>query len=104
MLVDADGKLVGIFTDSDLARLFERRRDDALDRPIQEVMTGQPLTVQVGTRMVDAVEVLQRRKISELPVVDGQGKPVGLVGHHRPDRPGAARGSGKLAAGGLVRK
>ena len=30
MLVDADGRLAGLFTDSDLARLFERRRDDAL--------------------------------------------------------------------------
>jgi arabinose-5-phosphate isomerase len=79
MLVDAGGKLVGIFTDSDLARLFEQRRDAALDRPIHEVMTAQPLTVQIGTRVVDAVDVLQRRKISELPVVDGTGKPVGLI-------------------------
>ena len=79
MLVDGDGKLVGIFTDSDLARLFEQRRDAALDRPIHEVMTAQPLTVEVGTRVVDAVDVMQRRKISELPVVDGAGKPVGLI-------------------------
>ena len=35
MLVDAAGKLCGLFTDSDLARLFEQRRDEALDRPMQ---------------------------------------------------------------------
>lgn len=79
MLADASGKLAGIFTDSDLARLFEERRDDSLDRPIQEVMTAQPLTVELGSRVADAVEVLQRRKISELPVVDAAGKPIGLI-------------------------
>ena len=37
------GKLAGIFTDSDLARLFESHRDAALDRPIREVMTSRAL-------------------------------------------------------------
>ena len=44
MLVDRDGRLTGIFTDSDLARLFEQRRDDALDRPIRHVMTPRPIS------------------------------------------------------------
>src|SRR6266480_3811948 len=57
MLTDADGRLCGLFTDSDLARLFEQRRDDALDRPIAEVMTRDPLTVAQGTRVIDAVDV-----------------------------------------------
>lgn len=79
MLVDRDDRLTGLFTDSDLARLFEQRRDAALDRPIREVMTGNPITVEVGMRVADAVEILHRRKISELPVVDAQGRPVGLI-------------------------
>jgi arabinose-5-phosphate isomerase len=79
MLTDADGRLCGLFTDSDLARLFEQRRDAALDKPIAEVMTGTPITVPAGTRVLDAVELLSRRKISELPVVDGAGRPVGLL-------------------------
>ncbi len=79
MLTDADGRLCGFFTDSDLARLFEQRRDAALDRPIREVMTPQPLTVPQGTRVADAVEVLRRARISELPVIDTQGRPVGLL-------------------------
>jgi arabinose-5-phosphate isomerase len=79
MLVDATGRLCGIFTDSDLARLFEQRKDDALDRPIREVMTPSPLQVEQGTRVADAVEVLRLRKISELPVVSPDGKPVGLL-------------------------
>jgi arabinose-5-phosphate isomerase len=79
ILVDEAGKLAGLFTDSDLARLFEQRRDGALDRPIREVMTPLPITVPAGTRVIDAVEILSRRKISELPVVDGQGRPVGML-------------------------
>jgi arabinose-5-phosphate isomerase len=79
MLTDADGRLRGLFTDSDLARLFEQRRDAALDRPIHEVMTADPLTVTAGTRLLDAMEVMRCHRISELPVVDALGRPVGLI-------------------------
>ncbi len=79
MLIEDDGRLAGLFTESDLARLFEQRRDAALDRPIREVMTAAPRTVPRGTRVVDAVELLRYHKISELPVVDAEGCPVGLL-------------------------
>ena len=79
MLTDGDGRLCGLFTDSDLARLFEQRRDADLDRPIHAVMTPHPITVPVGTKLVDALEVLRLRKISELPVVDIDSKPAGLL-------------------------
>jgi arabinose-5-phosphate isomerase len=79
MLVDAEGRLSGIFTDSDLARLFEHRRDGDLDRPIREVMTRDPLRVVAGSLMIDAVALMAGRKISELPVVDAAGKPIGLI-------------------------
>lgn len=79
MLVDCDGRLSGIFTDSDLARLFERRRDGDLDGPIRNVMTVRPVTVPCGSMLVDAVAIMAQRKISELPVVDQHGKPAGLL-------------------------
>jgi arabinose-5-phosphate isomerase len=79
MLVDEAGRLCGLFTDSDLARLFEQRRDATLDRPICEVMTPNPMTVAQGTRVADAVEILRRQRISELPVIDAAGTPVGLL-------------------------
>ncbi len=79
MMVDTEGKLTGIFTDSDLARLFERRRDRDLDRPIGQVMTRDPLRVESGSPMVDAVALMAGRKISELPVVDAHGRPLGLL-------------------------
>jgi arabinose-5-phosphate isomerase len=79
MLTDASGKLVGLFTDSDLARLFEHKRDAALDRPIHEVMTPDPLRVPQGAMALDAIAILGERKISELPVVDYQLRPVGMI-------------------------
>jgi arabinose-5-phosphate isomerase len=79
MLVDAEGQLSGIFTDSDLAKLFEHRRDHELDSPIRNVMTSNPLRVALGSMMMDAVTMMAERKISELPVVDEDNKPIGLI-------------------------
>ncbi len=79
MLVDSAGALSGVFTDSDLARLFENHRDTALDQPIREVMTVRPSTAPAGSMMADAVAIMAERKISELPVIDPAGRPVGLV-------------------------
>jgi arabinose-5-phosphate isomerase len=79
MLVDSTGKLAGLFTDSDLARLFERKRDQALDRPIREVMTSQPVRVPQGSMTLDAIAIMAERKISELPVVDERLHPVGMI-------------------------
>jgi arabinose-5-phosphate isomerase len=79
MLLDEDGRLVGLFTDSDLARLIESRRDDALDRPIAEVMTRRPRAVPAGSRVGEALELFERHKISELPVLDADGRPLGLL-------------------------
>lgn len=79
LLTNEQGSLTGIFTDSDLARLLEQRRDESLDRPIRDVMTRQPVTAQAGKMLIDVVRVLIDRKISEVPVVDCDGNPLGLV-------------------------
>jgi arabinose-5-phosphate isomerase len=79
MLVDDTGKLTGLFTDSDLARLFERRQEANLDRPMREVMIRQPRTIHNGARIADAIELLAQCKISELPVVSEEGRPLGLI-------------------------
>ncbi|NQT37531.1 MAG: KpsF/GutQ family sugar-phosphate isomerase [Planctomycetes bacterium] len=79
MLIDEQDKLRGLFTDSDLARMFEERRDGELDDPIGRVMTDGPRSVEIGSMMTDAVAVMAERKISELPVVDQAGRPLGLL-------------------------
>ncbi len=79
MIIDPQGNLRGIFTDSDLAKLFESRRDDMLDQPIRQVMTKHPATAPVGSMLTDAITIMAERKISELPIVDEAGRPVGLI-------------------------
>ncbi|MDZ4684586.1 MAG: KpsF/GutQ family sugar-phosphate isomerase [Planctomycetaceae bacterium] len=79
MLVDDDGLLSGLFTDSDLARLLEQRRDQQLDRPIAEVMTAGPLTLSQDAILEEAVQLLSSRRLSELPVIDDERRPVGLI-------------------------
>ena len=79
VIVDGTQRLTGIFTDSDLARLFESHRETALDRPIREVMTRQPVIVPAGSMLCDAVNMMAERKLSELPVVNADGLPVGLL-------------------------
>jgi arabinose-5-phosphate isomerase len=79
MILDDAGTLAGVFTDSDLARLFERRHDAALDSAIGGVMTSRPTTLPAGTRLRDAIAILESRRLSELPVLDAAERPVGLV-------------------------
>lgn len=79
MVLTDRGKLSGLFTDSDLARLLEKQQDSQLDDAISAVMTHGPLTVQHGTRTEVAIETLACRNISELPVVDAEGKPLGMI-------------------------
>jgi arabinose-5-phosphate isomerase len=79
LIEDEAQTLLGIFTDSDLARLFERRRETDFDRPIAAVMTPSPVKITVGATIADALEALKARKISELPVVDRGGRLVGLI-------------------------
>jgi arabinose-5-phosphate isomerase len=79
LIVGDDSQLLGIFTDSDLARLFENRREALLDAPISQVMTPTPISIQVGEGVSQAIENLRARKLSELPVVDRGGRLVGLI-------------------------
>lgn len=79
MLLDDEGRLAGIFTDSDLARLFETKREGDLDLPIRDLMTARPKTIHSGAPMHEAVALMADRKISELPVIDADGRAVGLL-------------------------
>lgn len=79
MLVDDNGCLEGIFTDSDLARILERQQDESLDQPVADVMTRKFHTIQDGASVVQVVDKMREHKISELPVVSESGLPVGLV-------------------------
>jgi IMP dehydrogenase len=73
-VVDKGGFLVGIVTNRDLR--FEKN----MDRPLEEVMTSKNLiTTTESTNLEKASEILQNYKIEKLPVVDKNGKLIGLV-------------------------
>jgi len=79
MLVDDQRRLVGIFTDSDLARLLQQCNDKALDEPISDHMTTGPTTACQQTSLQEAIAVMSHRRISELPILDAENRPVGLL-------------------------
>ena len=73
-VVDDNMKLVGIVTNRDLR--FETDQDKFID----EVMTSENLvTTTTATNLSEAAEILQQNKIEKLPVVDAEGKLVGLI-------------------------
>lgn len=79
ILVADSGQLTGLFTDSDLARMFENRRDDQLDQSIRNVMTVNPVTVTCSMMLPAAIHLMSERKLSELPVIDEMHRPVGML-------------------------
>jgi len=80
MVTDAHGVLTGLFTDSDLARLFQNKREtEAIDAPIARVMTTSPTTLRPDQLVSEALHLMHAKKFSEIPVLDAERRPVGLV-------------------------
>jgi len=79
LVVDAGGRLVGLFTDGDLRRLLESRREGLMRLPIEEVMTPDPKKIAPDRLVAEARHVLQEHRIDQIPVVDDTGIPVGLL-------------------------
>jgi len=79
LLVDRAGRLSGIFTDGDLRRLVHQGDAGWLDGPIAKVMTARPMCLPGDAVVRDAVRLVQDRRVDEVPVVDRDGKPIGMV-------------------------
>lgn len=77
-VVDGAGKLVGIFTDGDLRRRVVKHAK-LEDVQVQDAMTRDPDRIEAGQLASAAVHFLQDRKHNQLPVVDAEGRPVGIV-------------------------
>ena len=77
-VVNARGKLAGVFTDGD----FRRRMStdvDILARPLKQVMTRKPISVRADALAVEALKIFNERNIDDLIVVNARNEPVGLV-------------------------
>src|SRR5947209_2507840 len=77
-VVDDGGRLVGIFTDGDLRRLVQQDDVD-FTRSVSAVMGRNPRTIGPDDLAVTAAEILHEGQIDQLPVVDSEGRPVGLL-------------------------
>lgn len=80
-IVDAAGHPVGIFTDGDLRRAFEQGVNVTATR-VDDVMHARPQTITPNKLAVEAVELMESRKINGLLVVDEQGVLVGALNMH----------------------
>ena len=78
LLVDDAGALSGIFTDGDLRRLVVNHPDQ-MDAPIGGVMTKNPRTLGEDALVRDAVRMFREFRQDEIPVIDADGAPVGLL-------------------------
>jgi arabinose-5-phosphate isomerase len=78
MVVDDEHRLLGIFTDGDLRRACARD-GEALSRSLGELMTSEPVRISPERLLAEAMGIMRERRINELPVVDEEGRVVGLV-------------------------
>jgi arabinose-5-phosphate isomerase len=77
-VVDARGRLAGVFTDGDLRRHLSAG-DDVMNARLAAVMTRSPVTVKADALAADALKIFHDRNIDDLIVVDARRRPVGLV-------------------------
>lgn len=83
LVVDADGRMTGIFTDGDLRRaLLGSKADTLLGQPVRSAMTANPLTVESDAKAAEALRIMETRGITLLPIVDSQGRPSGILHLH----------------------
>ena len=80
-VVDGEDRLCGIFTDGDLRRILDGRID-VHAATVGSVMTCSPRSVGPDTLAVEALELMERHRISQLPVVDEGGRLVGAFNMH----------------------
>jgi len=77
-VIDQEGLLLGIFTDGDFRRHITEDAD-LMGRPIADVMTADPVTIQADAMAIELLKILEVRKIDDILVVDADSHAVGLV-------------------------
>ena len=83
MIVDLDGKLIGIITDGDIRRAILAKKEILHGDPLS-IMTENPISVKKGTPAIEALHLMEDRpsQLSVIPVIDGENRPVGLLRLH----------------------
>ena len=79
IVLDADGKLIGIVTERDLSRRIVAENKVPSDTKVGDIMTANPDTLAPGDRASDALELMLTRRYRPLPVQDENGKCIAMV-------------------------
>ncbi len=79
MVVGRDGKLAGIITDADLRRLLAKHGSEAFELEAGNVMTPDCKKIRANALAAEATAIFHKYRIDELPVVDTDDRPVGLI-------------------------
>jgi arabinose-5-phosphate isomerase len=80
VILTADsGKMTGIFTDGDLRRLLTDDDGHNLHQPVRKVMKTNPKRIHADHLATEAMAIMRQFRIDELPVVDDDDRPVGLI-------------------------
>jgi CBS domain-containing protein len=79
VLIVDDGRLHGVLTDRDIVIRAVATGRDASATSVSEICSDNPAVVQPDTSAAEAVKALREGKVRRLPVVDGNGHPVGVV-------------------------
>jgi CBS domain-containing protein len=75
---DAEGRLVGVLTERDVfAQLVTAAVD--VTRPVESLMTSEPRTLRLDQTILDAIELMQTGRYRNVPLVDDDGRLVGVV-------------------------
>jgi arabinose-5-phosphate isomerase len=77
-IVNARGKLTGVFTDGDFRRHMAANKN-LLNQPLKRVMTPRPICICENALAVEALKIFNERNIDDLIVVNAKREPVGLV-------------------------
>ena len=77
LVVDDKGRLMGIFTERDLVKLVAEGR--SLDTPVSEVMSKDLIVAHETDAIASLASKMLEKWIRHIPVVDGEGKPIGIV-------------------------
>jgi arabinose-5-phosphate isomerase len=79
MVVDKDGRLAGIITDADLRRLVTKQGQQAFGFKAADIMTADCKKIRADALAAEATAIFHKYRIDDLPVVDADNRPVGLI-------------------------
>jgi arabinose-5-phosphate isomerase len=79
MVVDKDGRLAGIITDADLRRLVTQQGQQAFGFKAADIMTADCKKIRADALAAEATAIFHKYRIDDLPVVDADNRPVGLI-------------------------